>query len=311
MPTVEPTLPALSNPLLRYFLATRPPYLSVTFFSALIGIACAHRSGLNIAVLPAIMTVVFALFAHAGINVLNDYYDELNGTDRINTDRVFPFTGGSRFIQNGVMTAHEVGIFGAALMGVAAIGGFWLTWHSSSGLLLIGAAGMLIGWAYSAPPLKLNSRGWGEICVAAGFILIAIGADYVQRGSFSILPLYPVIAYALLVTNILYITQFPDYRADLATGKHHWVVRLGPKRARWAYLGIVIVAYTCFGVLVATGRLPMLALIAVLPIVLSLKAARVLIANAVNPRKLEPALKMTIAAASAHGLLLTIALFFS
>jgi len=122
---------------------------------------------------------------------------------------------------------------------------------------------------------------------------------------------YPVIAYSLLVTNILYITQFPDYRADLATGKHHWVVRLGPMRARWVYLAIVIVAYACFGVMVATGRLPIIALIAVLPIVLSFKAGLVLLANAVNPRQLEPALKMTIAAASAHGLLLTIALFVS
>ena len=46
---------------------------------------------------------------------------------------------------------------------------------------------MLLGWAYSAPPLSLNSRGLGELSVALGFgILIPLGADYVQRGAFAL-----------------------------------------------------------------------------------------------------------------------------
>ena len=307
----EPTPSALSNPLLRYFLATRPPFLSVTFFAALIGLACASYSGPEVSSLSAAVTVIFALVAHAGINVLNDYYDELNGTDRLNTDRIFPFTGGSRFIQNGVLTLRETAWFGAILMALVVIAGLWLTRRSGPGLLLIGAAGMLIGWAYSAPPLKLNSRGWGEVCVAAGFALIAIGADYVQRGGFSMLALHAVLAYALLVTNVLYINQFPDCRADQAAGKRHWVVRLGPARARWGYLVIAAAAYAWLGAAVANGYLPPLALIALLPAVLSFKAALILLEHATRPQRLEPAIKLTIAAASGHGLLLAVALFMS
>lgn len=311
MRPAEPTLSALSNPLLRYFLATRPPFLSVTFFAALIGIASGYYSGLVLSPVTAAVTVVFALVAHAGINVLNDYYDELNGTDRINTERVFPFTGGSRFIQNGVLTLRETVVFGAILMGSVIIAGLWLTWRSAPGLLLIGGTGMLIGWAYSAPPLELNSRGWGEVCVAAGFALIAIGADYVQRGGFSTLALHAVLAYALLVTNILYMNQFPDCRADQAAGKRHWVVRLGPARARWGYLIIAATAYVWLSAAVANRYLPPLALIALLPAVLSYKAGVVLLEHATRPQRLEPAIKLTIAAASAHGLLLAVALFMS
>jgi 1,4-dihydroxy-2-naphthoate octaprenyltransferase len=311
MPLAEPTPATLANPVLRYFFATRPPFLSVTLCAALIGIANAYFHGSGISMLSATVTVVFALVAHAGINVLNDYYDELNGTDRINKERVFPFTGGSRFIQNGVLTLRETGIFGAGLMGLAAAGGLWLTLRSGPGLLLIGAAGMLIGWTYSAPPLMLNSRGWGEACVATGFALIAIGADYVQRQSFSITVVQTVLAYALLVMNILFINQFPDYRADRAAGKHHWVVRLGPARARWAYLVVAVTAYAFFGATVAGGRLPLPALIALLPAVLSLQAGVDLLKHAAQPRQLEPAIKMTIAAACAHGLLLAAALMWS
>lgn len=311
MALAEPTLSGLSNPLLRYFMATRPPFLSVTLFAALIGISFAHYSGVAVSASLSVITLVFALVAHAGINVLNDYYDDLNGTDRINTERVFPFTGGSRFIQNGVLTLCETGLFGATLLGVVVIAGLWLTYHSGAGLLAIGAAGMLIGWAYSAPPCKLNSRGWGEACVAAGFALIAIGADYVQRGSFAQPVLYAVAGYALLVTNILYLNQFPDYRADEATGKHHWVVRLTPQRARWGYFVIAFAAYGWLIVAVAVGWLPALTLLALLPGLLSLKAGLILRDNATRPQQLEPAIKMTIAAAAAHGLLVALALFLS
>ena len=243
MPPAEPSLAALPNPALRYILATRPPFLSVTFVAALIGLATAYASGVAVNAASATMTVVFALIAHAGINVLNDYYDALNGTDAINTERVFPFTGGSRFIQNGVLSTKETAIFGFTLLVVVVVAGLWLMKVSGLGLVWIGLAGLFIGWAYSAPPLALNSRGFGELCVWAGFALIAIGADFVQRGAFSTVPLVAASGYALLVTNILYINQFPDRKADEAAGKHHWVVRLGAERAVYGYAAIGIAAY--------------------------------------------------------------------
>ena len=308
MPPAEPTLAALPNPVLRYFLATRPPFLSVTLVAALLGLATAWQSALPIHAATAFVTVAFALIAHAGINVLNDYYDALNGTDAINTDRVFPFTGGSRFIQNGVLSLNETATFGALLLVLVALAGLWLTAVSASGLVYIGAAGLFIGWAYSAPPLKLNSRGAGEICVWAGFALIAVGADFVQRGSFSPLPLIAATGYALLVTNILYINQFPDRKADETAGKRHWVVRLGAERARWGYGLIAIAAYGFVLGAIVSGVLPWLALVALLPATLSARAARDLLRHAESPGQLAAAIQMTIAAATLHGLLLAVAM---
>ena len=311
MPPVEPTLAALSNPLLRYFLATRPAFLSVTLFAALIGIGTAYYDGVPLAMWPAIITVAFALVAHAGINVLNDYYDDLNGTDRFNTERVFPFTGGSRFIQNGVLTPRETAVFGVLLVLAVVFAGLWLAAISGPGVLMIGALGMFIGWAYSAPPLRLNSRGAGEGCVAIGFALIVIGADYVQRRGFSTLPAIASACYALLVTNILYINQFPDCKADELAGKRHWVVRLGPQRARWAYFVIAVAGYAWLIGAVVAGVLLLSALIALLPMALSWKAGRVLLEYAARPPLLEPAIRTTIANASAHGILLAAALVIS
>ena len=90
MTPAEPTLAALPNPVLRYFLATRPPFLSVSLFAALIGVATAYSDHVQLSAATATLSVVFALVAHAAVNVLNDYYDDVNGTDRINTERRSP-----------------------------------------------------------------------------------------------------------------------------------------------------------------------------------------------------------------------------
>jgi len=242
MQPAEPTLAALPNAVQRYFLATRPAFLSVTLFGSLIGLGTAHASDVAIAWPTALVTLVFALLAHAGVNVLNDYYDALNGTDEMNTERVFPYTGGSRFIQNGVLTLAQTARFGVALFAAVMLAGIWLAAVSGRGLLVIGLAGLVIGWGYSAAPLRLNSRGAGELCVMAGFALIVIGTDYVQRHAFALMPIIASVSYALLVTNVLYMNQFPDRKADAAAGKHHWVVRLAPEQARWGYVMLAVAA---------------------------------------------------------------------
>lgn len=308
LPANEPTLAALPNPALRYFLATRPPFLTVTLIAALIGIAAAYASGVSLRPATAIVTIVFALVAHAGVNVLNDFYDAQNGTDAANVERIYPFTGGSRFIQNGVLTPAATLTFGVALIAATVAAGIGLMWEAGADLFYVGAAGLAIGWAYSAPPLALNSRGLGEACVFAGFALIAIGADFVQRGSFAAVPLVASIGFALLVTNILYINQFPDRKADAAAGKRHWVVRLPPEKACWGYPLIAGAAYLWLAGAVAAGALPWLALIALVPAVLSARAAKILHASAARPAELAPALPITIAAASLHGVLLAVAL---
>ena len=50
MPPLEPTLAALPNPLLRYFAATRPAFLSVTFVGCLLGLASAFAAQAAIAI---------------------------------------------------------------------------------------------------------------------------------------------------------------------------------------------------------------------------------------------------------------------
>lgn len=307
----EPTPASFDNAVARYLAATRLPFLSATLVACLIGLASAYSGGAGLNAFTAGMTLLLALLVHAAVNVLNDYFDALNGTDDANTDRLFPFTGGSRFIQNGVLTREETARFGYAMLLAATIGGLWLASKAGSGLLLIGASGIFIGWAYSAAPLKLNSRGLGELCVLAGFLGIVMGADFVQRGTFDHAPFLIGLPYALLVTNLLYINQFPDRKADAATGKRHWVVRLSLPFAARVYPLLSGLALGILVLLQQREMIPPIALLSALPLLLSLRAATMLRRHAGNPAALLPAIRLTIAAMLSHGILLSVLLVWN
>ncbi len=312
---MEPTPERLAGGAKTYILATRPPFLSAALVGCLIGIA---SSSLAVSVdgVLALLSIVAAVLLHAGANVLNDAYDDMNGTDVANTRRIFPFTGGSRFIQNGVLSRAQTLRFGLLLMLLGALlGGVMMAMleaHAAALLALVGLAGMVIGWGYSAPPLSLNSRGLGEPGIALAFgLLMVTGADLVQRGALDALPLTASVPFALLTTALLYINQFPDREADALAGKHHWVVRLGSQRARWGYLLMVTIAYAWLAGAVWAGLLPPWALLGLLGLPFSLLAARDLLRYALEPERLLPAIPFTILAMLLHGLGLALGLFIA
>lgn len=307
---IEPQAADFRSPV-RYFLATRPAFLSVTAVGVLLGWAHAWYSQHPFRPLDAALTLIFALAAHAGVNVLNDYYDHKNGADEQNIERLFPFTGGSRFIQNGVLSPQATARFGAVLLLAVVPAGLWLASRSAIGLIWIGAAGLLIGWAYSAPPIKLASRSLGEFGVAAGWGLIVVGSNFVQSGRCEPHAIAGGLGYGLMVANLLYINQFPDATADALAGKLTLVARFGRRRARAGYVLIASSAFLSLAAAVAVGLLPAAALLAGLAALPTGLAVRQLWHHAEQPARLAPAIKLTILAAHAYGLLLATGLLLA
>ena len=308
----EPTPQSPASPLARYLLATRPPFLAASPLAAVLGIAAAGYAGAPLAPGAAALAVLVAVLAHAGTNVLNDYYDALSGADARNTDRIHPFTGGSRFVQNGILTPTQLARFGWLLLAAGAGAGLPLLPRGGSGLAAIGLAGVVLGWAYSARGPRLSSRGLGEPVVLAGVgVLIPAGAAWAQAGGPVPEALAAGVPYGLLATALLFVNQFPDRRADAAAGKRNWVVRLKPRRARWLYGVITGAAYAWTAWAAGTGSLPVAALAALVPAVLSGRAWLTLIRWADTPAFLEPAIRRSISALTGYGVVLTAALWWA
>jgi len=280
---------------------TRPGFLAVTAAACALGLASAALHA-PLKLPQALLTLVLALVAHAGANVLNDYHDARNGADAANQSGLFPFSGGSRLIQNGIVSVDDTGRWAAwLLLGLIPAGLLLAAW-SGAGLVLIGAAGLFLGWAYSAPPLVLMSRGLGELAVAGAWWLVVVGADYVQRGAFAATPATLAVGYALLVANILLINGVPDAQADASVGKRTLAVRLGTGGTAALYLGLALLAHGALALSVALQQAPPGALWGLLTLPLSLAAAALLWQRARTPARLRPAIGLSIASAVLHGL---------
>jgi len=263
---------------------TRPGFLVIT------AVAC------------VLATLVLAVLMHAAANVLNDYHDALNGADDANTQGLFPFTGGVRLIQNGLVSVQDTLDLANALIVFLIPCGLLLAFKTGGGLVLLGLMGLLLGRAYSAPPLALMKRGLGEVTVSLTWGLVVVGADYVQRGQFFVIPVAVALSFALLVGNILVINGFPDAVSDAQVGKRTLVVRLGTRHVAWLYLLVALLAHAWLvaGVWLFIHPEPALWGLASMP--LSLWAFMLLLNNVDQPARLAPAIVLTIAAAVVHGL---------
>ena len=281
---------------------TRPGFLVITAVACVLGTVVAAACGHSPNVWTALATLVLAVLMHAAANVLNDYHDALNGADEANTQGLFPFTGGARLIQNGHVSTQDTHNLAKALIVFLIPCGLLLAVKTGGGLMLLGLAGLLLGWAYSAPPLALMKRGLGEATVALTWGLVVVGADYVQRKHFFVIPAAVAVSFALLVGNILVINGFPDAAADALVGKRTLVVRLGARWAAWTYLAFALIAYAWLIAGVWLFIHPEPALWGLVSVPLSLWAFLLLHKYADQPARLTSAIVLTIAAAVVHGL---------
>ncbi len=281
---------------------TRPAFLLLTVVACVLGTATAAACGCGLDVPLALGATALAVLAHAAGNVLNDLHDARNGADAANRQGIFPFTGGSRLIQNGVVSERQTAELATALLVFLLPAGLLLAVKAGGGVLLLGMAGLALGWAYSAPPLKLMSRGLGEPTVAMVWFLVVVGADYVQRRHFFPIPAWVALGFALLVAALLLINGFPDADADAQVGKRTLVVRLGPRRASALYAVLVLMAHLWLVVGVWLLVPPVQALWGLISLPFSLAAAGWLVRYRHEPAQLKPALGLSVAAVLLHGL---------
>ena len=250
---------------------TRLPFLSATAVPVLLGIAVAASHG-AFTWWTALLTVIGGSFAHLAINVTNDVFDTLSGADEANTTPT-QFSGGSRVAVYDLVSVRALSWLALGLFAVAATIGLLLVAVTGSlALLWIGVAGIVVGVAYTAPPLKLVYRGLGEFAVAIGFgPIMLLGAYVVQAGQLAWEPLVLSLVPGILIALILFVNEIPDRRSDAQAGKRTLPVRLSPDVIRTGYLAAALGAFLVIVGGVAGGLLPWPAIIAVAAVPLALR----------------------------------------
>ena len=280
----------------RLFNAMRPKFFPASVLPVLAGSAWGFMVAGQFDLSAFVLALLATVCVHAGANVLNDVGDDAGGTDRRNEDRIYPYTGGSRFIQAGIMSANGMARLGVSLLAVAAIAGLILLLSKGAMVLWFGIAGLLLAVLYSLGPVRLASIGLGEISVGIAFgVLPVTGAAWLQSGALGVDVLLFSIPVSVWVTAILLINEVPDIAADGATGKRTLPVRFDLGGTSVIYFLLHAAGVAALVALALLGGFPAWAMIVpVLLLALAWQAARAIRTGIADRPAMTRAIEMTL-----------------
>jgi 1,4-dihydroxy-2-naphthoate octaprenyltransferase len=247
----------------------RPSFLVLTPVCVFLGLTTSLtiESPIN---LPLFFIILMgAVSAHISVNTLNEYHDFKSGLD-LKTIKT-PFSGGSGALPDNPEMASSILMIGLASLYVAIIIGFYLLLGHSMQILPIGLVGVALiitytQWLNRVPFLCLIAPGLGF------GILMVVGTHVVLNGEYSQLTWLISLVPFFLINNLLLLNQYPDIKADASVGRNTFPIAFGIKISNLVYAIFMLAAYSLILLYIVKGYIPMLSIIALLPLVFSLYA---------------------------------------
>lgn len=220
------------------------PFLTASVVPFFIGTACATYRHHIFHLTAALLGVLSLIGLHLAANVLNDYYDYKSGNDAVNK-KWSSFNGGSRVIQDELLSPRQVLSLGLVCLGIAVVIGLTLFFLIENWFLFVlGGVGVLCGVGYTMPPFKWGYRGIGELVIGLAFgPLIVFGAHFIQIQEIHPYSFVVGIPIGLLIMTVLLINEIPDLEADQRVEKKTWVVLFKEKGSVSIAVSSIILAY--------------------------------------------------------------------
>lgn len=189
---------------------------------------------------PVILGYIIVFLGDLSTHFSNDYFDA-----EIDEHAKAKFFSGKKILVNHPQlrpAARNISLTLLVLSNVIATV-IVLFFGAPTELLIITLAANLLGWIYSAPPLRLSSRALGEVtvAVATGFIIPSIGYLSVKNQldfPFFVLSI-PFMMYGFLLSLNL---QAPDIEIDRKWKKRTFATRTGKRNVFFVTLSIAVLA---------------------------------------------------------------------
>jgi 1,4-dihydroxy-2-naphthoate octaprenyltransferase len=290
--------------------AARLPFLTGSLMPVALVAALAYWRGAWGGFWYFLLTVLGVAGLHTGGNLINDYYDSF-GSDPINRFAT-PFSGGSRVIQNGELAATTVRNLAYACLGLGMACGLILIFNGRPWVALLGLFGLAAAYLYSASPVQLMSKGLGEFTIFLAFgPVLTLGAYYAMTGRVTPEGFYVGLPLAFLITAILWINEFPDLEADAAAAKEHLVVRLGLKKSRLVYTGLMLAPFLSLPILMEIFHFPGHLFAGLVALPLAVKAVGQVWVTPPTDEEFVPLQALTIKTHFLLGLSLTLAFLYA
>ena len=255
---------------------SRPKFLVGGFVGGAFGTAMAiAATGRFDARSYAIAQTAITAF-HLMTHYANDYFDRACDARAIRT----PYSGGSGALVDGTL-APQVALIAAALCALA--GGaslVALTVVARAPLAALLGVGIALGaWTYSAPPLRLLTRGLGELDTALVVaVLVPLCAYAAQGAPPTLASLASTLPGAAAMFAMMLAVEYPDIVADTAGRKRNVLVRFGAGVGARLGVGVALAVYPATALAVALGAPPTLGLFEALTLPLACGLVRALAA---------------------------------
>ncbi len=247
----------------------------------------------------ALLALVVALALQVAVNYANDYSDGIRGTD---DDRVGPL----RLVGSGAAPAAAVRRAAFLAFGVAGVAGLVLAATTAWWLVAVGLVSVLAAWFYTGGDRPYGYLGLGEVMVFVFFGLVAVvGTAYVQVERFQVSAVWAGVGVGALACAILVVNNLRDIPTDTVAGKRTLAVRLGDRRTRQLYAGLVGLAVLALVAVAAVTT--WWVLVALAFAALTVPALRTVLGGATGPQ-LVPVLQQTGVAELAWAALAALAL---
>ncbi|MBD3296302.1 MAG: hypothetical protein GF392_02925 [Candidatus Omnitrophica bacterium] len=241
-------------------------FLPASIVPFLIGVLYAFSGGHPLRMEMFWPGLIGVVCAHIGGNVLNNYYDHQSGADVIHPAPTV-FYGGSGLIREKVFSPRKALLTGWAFLTVAFASGSYLYSVTKDPFFLwaMGVGGTLTV-EYTAPPLRLSYRKWGEAVVffLFGTGLVA-GGYYLAAGSLTVSAVLMSLPPGFLILSVILCNEVPDAASDTQAGKMNLVSATGAEKGHRLYLASLILAGGTLALNVLLGILPYAAL-GILPV---------------------------------------------
>ena len=220
-----------------WWLAFRPKTLPASIAPVIVGSALAGFYN-TFQIIPAVIAGICSMLLQIGVNLANDYYDYVKGTD---TDERL---GPTRVTKSNLISARQVKIVTYMVFLLAVLFGLYLIKIGGWPILIIGIVSIISALLYSGGPFPYGYRGLGDVFVFIFFGLIAVnGTFYVQALTFNYVVFLSSLPVGFLITAILVVNNLRDIPTDKKTGKHTLAVIMGEKNTKVEFLVLMTVSY--------------------------------------------------------------------
>lgn len=292
---------------LKYLLGPmRVPFLILTPACVVLGLGTAVWSSGGVSPTHFVVALVGAVCAHISVNAFNEYFDFKSGLD-FKTQRT-PFSGGSGTLPaNPGLARQALATAVTSVVVVCLVGLYFLTVRGLS-LLPLGIAGILVVILYT-PWIARNPLA----CLVApglGFgTLMVVGTHFALTGDYSGTAFIASFVPFFLVSNLLFLNQFPDVDADRSVGRKNYPIVIGRRASSLIYGAFLLFAFLSIVLGVMTGYLPRACLLGLFALVVAVPAAVGAYRYADDVNRLAPYMGLNVVVNIVTPVLVAVGLF--